>query len=530
MVPYIETNTPDNDSPSQVVPSLCDIGSVPHAPPPPPPPPPFFHPMLANLHSTELPHQHVSPVLVEGQHIVHRIQARVLPTCLFSTSNIWTKKADVNIKFNPSFIENYFVDNKTSVTQKLVTDRRTNIVSIGGGGELRSEDVSQGLLLDRSVLLMYDVSLKYILKTTSIDHIISSVDNGKSIECLDRIRQIYKHFTRNPKDVEKFSTYAGSFDALKRTEQFLMRFICIRHYNFKFQCLCLNEDLQSQLDMSMIRIHNLLEAINQIRHSSKLPGMLHLLCLLFNSVSRKNACGLDFSSIINALQSKTTKPTITVANVLCMQYDEIKSDYLQLPDELQPLLKNVETVKYKQIYQDIHSLYQRFAKLKQDMKQIDDTSTVSSAFISMFQQYGQKFEILFAKEDNIKQGEKALAVYFCDKNLTLETCLSTISQFCDKIRQAHQQNLQRKRFEQEQKRLISLRLKTDLFDSRTPTSPMKKYHSASTNKKNLLSESVFANECFTSITTLKTTAQKRKFDFSRSANNSWDSDKSVKLL
>ncbi|CAF0762118.1 unnamed protein product, partial [Didymodactylos carnosus] len=193
------------DSPSQIVPSLCEVGFVPKAPPP----PPFFNPMSANLHSTKLPHQNVSPVLVETQNIVDTIQARVLPTYLFSAANIWTKKADVNIKFNPSFIEDYFVDNKTSPTQKLVTDRRSSIVSIGGGGELGVEDISQGLLLGHTVLLMYDVSLQHILKTTSVDHIISSIDNGKPIECLDRIRQIYKHFTRNPKDVEKFSTYAG---------------------------------------------------------------------------------------------------------------------------------------------------------------------------------------------------------------------------------------------------------------------------------------------------------------------------------
>ncbi|CAF1320885.1 unnamed protein product, partial [Didymodactylos carnosus] len=101
-------------------------------------------------------------------------------------------------------------------------------------------------------------------------------------------------------------------------------------------------------------------------------------------------------------------------------------------------------------------------------------------------------------------------------------CLSTISQFCDKIRQAHQQNLeQRKRFEQEQKRLISLKLKADLFDSRTATPGMKKCQLTSVARKNRSSESVFANECFTPITS-KATTQKRKIHFSRCVNYSRD--------
>jgi hypothetical protein len=76
-----------------------------------------------------------------------------------------------------------------------------------------------------------------------------------------------------------------------------------------------------------------------------------------------------------------------------------------------------------------------------------------------------QFEKLFQQENIIKKGEQDLAAYFCSNDLSIDTCLSTIGQFIDKLRLAHIENNreQKRQFSMmnyERKRSVSLLINT----------------------------------------------------------------------
>jgi hypothetical protein len=191
-------------------------------------------------------------------------------------------------------------------------------------------------------------------------------------------------------------------------------------------------------------INDLIESIENILNNEQLPGILHLLCLLYNSITGKTIPGLHFDSILSVLSTRTLKQNTTIAHLLCCLLEEQYPNLLNIfNNQIFLKLKNLSVIKYIPIYVDIRLFYTRY-------KQLNNFKDEEFCFLpEHIKTTLNDLEILFTKlfdnENRVKQGEKDLSTYFCVYDLSLDICLLTLGQFIDKIRLAHMQNLEQRR-------------------------------------------------------------------------------------
>jgi hypothetical protein len=243
-----------------------------------------------------------------------------------------------------------------------------------------------------------------------------------------------KQFDKRPEDKARVLAHQGSTHDLVLIEQFFVKLVRVPAYEFKLIYLKFREEAPTQLERMNKHIHDLLESIEIILTNDQLPGILHLLCLLYNSITGKTIPGLHFDSILSVLSTRTLKQSTTIAHLLCQLLEE------QYPNLLK--LKDLSLIKYIPIYIDIRLLYTRYKQLNNFEDELIDLPEHMKTTLN-------DLDILFTKlfdyENQVKQGEKDLSNYFCVYDLSLETCLSTLGQFIDKLRLAHMQNLEQRR-------------------------------------------------------------------------------------
>lgn len=268
---------------------------------------------------------------------------------------------------------------------------------------------------------------------------------------LDAVIALHKQFDKRSEDKARVLAHQGSSDGLVLIEQFFVKLVRIPAYESKLIFLKLREEAPSQLQRMHKHIHDLLETIQLILHNEQLPGILHLLCLLYNSITGKTIPGLHFDSILSVLSTRTGKQSATIGHLLCHLMEEEYPNLLNIFDSgIAGKLKDLSSIKYIPIYVDIRSFYTRYEQLNQ----MDDQSIVFPEHMkTTLKELQILFTNLFQLENEIKQGEKHLSNYFCTHDLTLETCFATLGQFIDKLRLAHMHNFEQQR--RNQQRMIT---------------------------------------------------------------------------
>ncbi len=230
-------------------------------------------------------------------------------------------------------------------------------------------------------------------------------------------------------------------------EQFFVKLVRVPAYEFKLIYLKFREEAPTQLERMNKHINDLLESVQVILNNEQLPGILHLLCLLYNSISGKTIPGLHFDSILSVLSTRTPKQNTTMAHVLCHLLEEQYPTLLNIFDnQILLKLKDLSLIKYIQIYIDIRLLYTRYKQLNTNLRELQQQLILLPEHIKItLNDLQNVFTKLFDDENKIKKCEKDLSNYFCIWDLSLETCFSTLGQFIDKLRLAHMQNVEQRR-------------------------------------------------------------------------------------
>lgn len=264
---------------------------------------------------------------------------------------------------------------------------------------------------------------------------------------LDAVMALHKQFDKRPEDKARVLAHQGSPNGLVLIEQFFVKLVRIPAYESKLIFLKFREEAPTQLERMHKHIHDLLEAIQMILHNDQLPGILHLLCLLYNSITGKTIPGLHFESILSVLSTRTGKQSATIGHLLCHLLEEQYPNLLNILDNgILGKLKDLTSIKYIPIYVDIRLFYSRY----QQLNQMEDQSIVLPEHMkTTLKDLQILFTNLFHLENEIKQGEKNLSNYFCTYDLTLETCFTTLGQFIEKLRFAHLHNLEQQRRNQQ---------------------------------------------------------------------------------
>lgn len=429
-------------------------------PPPPPPAPPVFNSNLNTNNSCKiiLPHQEVN--LVVNRANVTEIQARSIPTMLMAGNNIWTRRVLPNLRIKQTVFDQHYGETKSTMTGHYRRSSLTTSYIGGGGGGTQGGTNDDGplsfVLLDATSKMLYDVPMRHLLQLVkkdhdddaSIDHVIRAIDEAQmNSEWLDAVTALNKQFDKRPEDKARVLAHKGSTNGLVLIEQFFVKLVRVPAYEFKLIYLKFREEAPNQLERMSKHIHDLLECIQVILNNEQLPGMLHLLCLLYNSITGKTIPGLHFDSLLSVLSTRTPKQNTTIAHVLCHLLEEQYPELLSIfDDQILLKLKDLSAIKYIPIYIDIRLLFTRYKQLNTNLRELQQQLIFLPEHIkNTLYDLQNIFTKLFDDENSIKKCEKDLTNYFCVWDLSIEHCFSTLGQFLDKLRLAHMQNVEQRR-------------------------------------------------------------------------------------
>lgn len=264
---------------------------------------------------------------------------------------------------------------------------------------------------------------------------------------LDAVIALNKQFDKRPEDKARVLAHKGSTHGLVLIEQFFVKLVRVPAYEFKLIYLKFREEAPTQLERMSKHITDLLESVHVILTNEQLPGILHLLCLLYNSITGKTIPGLHFDSILSVLSTRTPKQNTNISHVLCQTLEEQYPHLLNIFEDSTFLkLKDLAAIKYIPIFIDIRLLYTRYKQLNSNLREFEQQLIILPEHIqSTLADLQHIFTKLLDDENRMKKCEKDLANYFCVWDLSLETCLSTLGQFLDKLRLAHMQNVEQRR-------------------------------------------------------------------------------------
>ena len=267
------------------------------------------------------------------------------------------------------------------------------------------------------------------------------------ISRLDAVTALNKQFDKRPEDKARVLAHKGSTHGLVLIEQFFVKLVRVPAYEFKLIFLKFREEAPTQLERMNKHIDDLLESVQVILTNEQLPGILHVLCLLYNSISGKSIPGLHFDSLLSVLSTRTPKQNTTLAHVLCHLLEEQYPTLLNVfDDQILVKLKDLSAIKHVPIYTDVRLLHTRYKHLNITLRDLQQQLILLPDHIkNTLADLQIVFTKLFDDENKIKKCEKDLSAYFCVWDLSLEVCLSTLGQFMDKLRLAHMQNVEQRR-------------------------------------------------------------------------------------
>ncbi|CAF0810693.1 unnamed protein product [Rotaria sordida] len=396
-------------------------------------------------------HQTPSPLLDHTNYKYPKIRARPIYNFKHNETNIWTQSSLNSTKFDVNILNKFF----TKETKQINSNEQHTKNS-----SMTTTITRPFQILDKSSQLNYDVTMRHLLQllaknngqNATIDDVLHGIDTGNIdnewLQCVQRLNKtLNKHFEKRPDHKIKFETYnIENFNNINLIELFFIKLLHIPNYNFKLNCYQYRDELQLQLNLLSQSIDNLIHNIELILNNKYLPGIFQLLCYLYNIISNKSVPGLDFISLIDALNSPINQLNKTVAHVLVEILNEYYSNYLIniINDETLIELKKFISIKYEKFYIEIREIYQQYQQLEYEYINIKNQYELPLFISSMFFETKKQFDKLFQQEILIKTGEQNLANYFCSNDLTIDICLSTIGQFVDKLRLAYIENMKEK--------------------------------------------------------------------------------------
>ncbi|CAF0726667.1 unnamed protein product [Adineta ricciae] len=394
--------------------------------------------------SCYLPHQTPSPLLDHTNYKYAKIRARPLYNFNYNESSIWTHSSTSTmdtlsntLPFDMDVVNKFFVKENKIIQQSPRTSFSTTSMT-------RSFQI-----LDKSSQITYDVTMRHLIQLLSkthstIDDVLRGIDTGDiNSEWLQCVQRLNKQFQKHCKNKLQFETFnLEHLHELNTVEQFFVQLLRIPNYNFKLKCYQYRDESHSQLLLLHQTIDQLLHGINRVLNHEHLPQIFQILCLLYNIVSNKCVPGLDFISLIDALNSPTNQSNKTVAHALVEILDKYYQNTLlhTINDETLIELKKVHAIKYDKICAEIREIYEQYQQMAYEYSLLKNNYDLPLFISSMLSESKIQFENFFEKESLLRKGERDLAAYFCSNDLSVDCCLSMIGQFIDKLRLANLEN------------------------------------------------------------------------------------------
>lgn len=277
-----------------------------------------------------------------------------------------------------------------------------------------------------------------------LDALLSDLRENKvgrfEVEKLRTLRTILP----DAEEVSALRRYTGEVSQLAPACSFFLRLLDIPDYRLRIECMVFRLEFHRIMEEVVPGIHLLKTAATELRQSRALRRLLLLLVNIGNylnsSSAHGNAAGFKLSSLWKVIDHKATNGASSLLHLLAkMEPDLLPQLELQLPTN-----SGASEISVEEIRTSLRALGEQCTALSSQLK------AMKSREFEEIREYLTEHCDIELSETNKSLGEllqiqEELALFFCENksSFKIEECLKIFKILIVRLRQAHQENVER---------------------------------------------------------------------------------------
>ncbi|XP_078601620.1 uncharacterized protein LOC144876335 isoform X2 [Branchiostoma floridae x Branchiostoma japonicum] len=400
--------------------------SAPSSPPVPPPPPGRVSIPVAFIERKE---ETVHPnVPKPAGKLKHVNWVKIPQHAMSGKNNVWTKIREWEERIEPDFSRAEELFRQT----ELPTRERKK----------KQEEVN---LLEGKRSLNINIYLRQF--KCSHEEIIDMVQQGDPEKMgAERLKGLLRLLPQ-AHEIELLTSYEGDKTKLGAAEKFFLLLLELPSYRLRVEGMVMKEEFSASMAFLKPSIRTIQQACQDLLENKKLQRLLQLILLTGNFLNfggyAGNAAGFRLHSLLRLVDTRANKPKMNLMHFVVQEAEEKDPAILTFPDDMKHLEEAARlsmeglSSEIQQLMTGLHRLHKQLSNSEDDVKEQFQTF-VERAMVSVCE--------LQKELAGIKQLARKLAVHFCEdpNSFQLEECLQIFKTFCERVKTAHKENIQRR--------------------------------------------------------------------------------------
>ncbi|XP_029352536.1 inverted formin-2-like [Echeneis naucrates] len=248
-------------------------------------------------------------------------------------------------------------------------------------------------------------------------------------------------------EIENMRSHQADRDKMASVDQFYLELLDIPDYSLRIECMLLCEESSSGLESLKLKAEVLDQALQSVRHSTRLPSFCKLILSVGNFLNygthTGNAEGFKISTLLKLTETKANRSRITLLHHILQEVEESHPDLLKLPDDLE-ICEKAAGVSVESIQLEANCLNKRLKNC--GTKVSCSSEELKEQYLDNLQESLQSCEQLQQLLSSVEDQRTDLSVYLCEdsSSFSLDEFFSTIRTFRGLFLRALQDNKSRR--------------------------------------------------------------------------------------
>lgn len=300
-------------------------------------------------------------------------------------------------------------------------------------------------LLDGKRSLNISICLKQF--KMSPQEIVTSLRNCDGAKLgSEKLRMLLKILPQ-PDEAKLLKSYTGKPERLALPEKFFLQLSSLKHYPLYINGLLQMEEFQPIAADLILTLDKYIGLVTAIMKSERLRKFFLIILTAGNFINAGsyagNASGFRLNTLAQLIDIRSNKPRMTLLHYLVEAAESNDQEALFFTQEFEHLTAcsrvSLDTTKA-----DIIQLKAQIAKLEKNYVSAEDN--LKKHLLPFIQSAKKQLKSLHMRLDKIEELSKELASFFCEDEtkFSVEECLQLINTFCEKVKVASKENVERK--------------------------------------------------------------------------------------
>ncbi|XP_059179273.1 formin-J-like [Physella acuta] len=432
------------------------IGMMPGAPPPPPPPPmgggPPPPPPPPFGQATG---QDPLPNIPKPRAKMRTLNWQKIPiTNVIGKPNLWTQVGKLSKDYNMDYQK---MDELFSVNPES-SPKRLGQSSDGQPDNKKKRESSEINIIDGKRSMNVNIVLKQF--RMSHEEIVQLIRDGQSDKFgAEKLRSLL-NMLPSQEEIDAINSFDGDRSKLGNAEKFFITLMGLPNYRMRIEGLLIKEEFNTHMEWIRPAIEAIIQAAGDIQDNESLKELIFLILISGNYLNSGNyagnAAGFRLSSLLKLTELRANKPGVNLMHYVAQEAAEKNPKLLRFPSEMK-FLKDASQVSVESLVTDVSNIANKVRAITEQICLAGkDFQQQMSSFLKE-----ANVEVNELEEDlkEIEHIRTEMATYFCEdlKTFKIEECCAILQTFCDKLKKAYEENVQRQLMEvkAEQRRSMS---------------------------------------------------------------------------